>query len=356
MFTIDGKPVGLGHAPYVVAELSGNHNQNLERALDLVRAAHACGADAIKLQTYTADTITIDHDAPEFTVQGGLWAGRRLHELYQEAHTPWDWHKPLFDEARALGITIFSSPFDKTAVDFLEDLNAPAYKIASPELVDVPLIQYAAATGKPLIMSTGMASDDEIHEAVAAARDGGCKNLVLLHCTAAYPAQPKDMNLATIPAMRTKFGVPIGLSDHSLGTTVPIAAVALGAVLIEKHFTLSRAEGGVDSAFSLEPDELRALTIAARDASAALGEIVIGAIDAEASVLRNRRSLYVVRPVKRGQLLDEGNIRSIRPSGGLAPKHLARVLGQRAARDLEFGEPLDDTMFTDQALTRGDQT
>lgn len=342
--TIDGRGIGAGHPPYVIAELSGNHNGSLARSLQLLDAAKAAGADAVKLQTYRPDTITIDHHAPEFIVQGGLWDGRRLFELYEEAHTPWEWHAEIFAHAREIGITIFSSPFDPTAVDLLEDLGAPAYKIASPELIDLPLIRLVAGTGKPLIMSTGMATLPEIEEAVAAARDGGARELVVLHCTAAYPTPPEEANLATIPDLAARFGVVAGLSDHTLGTTVATAAVALGARVIEKHFTLDRGEGGVDSAFSLEPAELRRLVAEARVAAAALGAPAYAPTRSEASVLRNRRSLYVVAPVAKGDPLTPENVRSIRPGLGLKPRYLDHVLGRRATRDLAFGEPLAEDM------------
>lgn len=341
---IDGRPIGSAHPPYVVAEMSGNHNGDIRRALDLISAAAAAGADAVKIQTYTADTITLDHDGPGFRLEGGLWDGRRLHELYAEAHTPWDWHGPMFDHARSVGITLFSSPFDATAVDLLESLGAPAYKIASFELVDLPLIRRCAATGKPLVMSTGMASPQEIAEAVAAARGAGARDLVVLHCTSAYPAPMSSMNLATLPDMAGRFGVLPGLSDHTLGTAASVAAVALGAVFIEKHFTLSRAEGGVDSAFSLEPAELAELVSSCRGAWEALGQVAYGPGEAEAGNAGMRRSLYVSAPVRRGDAFTPSNVRSVRPGLGLAPKHLDVVLGRRATRDIPFGEPLDWSM------------
>lgn len=337
---IDGREIGDGSTPYIVAEMSGNHNNDLGRALAIVTAAKDAGADAVKLQTYRADTITIDHRSHEFIVKGGLWSGRHLFELYEEAHTPWEWHEPIFEHARRIGITVFSSPFDHTAVDFLEALGAPAYKIASPELIDLPLIRRVSRTGKPIIMSTGAATLEEIEEAVQAARDAGATDLIVLHCTAAYPAPPEEANLATIRALAERFNVVAGLSDHTLGTTVSTLAVGLGASFIEKHFTLARADGGVDSAFSLEPSELAALVSAARMAHAALGKPTFGPTPSEASVLRNRRSLYVVKPVAKGELLTLDNVRSIRPANGLKPKHLDSVIGHRAARDLMFGEPL----------------
>ncbi|MEM7615761.1 MAG: pseudaminic acid synthase [Pseudomonadota bacterium] len=342
---INGRAIGPGTPPYIIAEMSGNHNGDINRAFKLLEAAQRAGADAVKLQTYTADTITIDHHGPEFMVEGGLWDGRRLYELYQEAHTPWEWHKPLFDKARALGITVFSSPFDPTAVDFLESLEAPAYKIASPEVIDTPLIRYVAQTGKPMIMSTGMATLDEIGAAVDTARTAGCTQLVLLHCTAAYPAEPRDANLASIADLAARFGATVGLSDHTMGTVVPVTAIALGATVIEKHFTLARADGGVDSAFSLEPAELKELVDHARIAQSAIGAPAHAPIRAEQSVLKNRRSLYVVAPVGRGEVFTPLNVRSIRPANGLPPRLLDAVLGRTAARDIAFGEPLAREMI-----------
>ncbi|MFM8754130.1 MAG: pseudaminic acid synthase [Phenylobacterium sp.] len=341
---IDGRPIGPGHPPYVVAEMSGNPNGDIQRALDLISAAAGAGADAVKIQTYTADTITLDHDGPGFRISGGLWDGRRLHELYAEAHTPWDWHARMFDHARAEGITLFSSPFDATAVDLLERLGAPAYKIASFELVDLPLIRRCAATGKPLVMSTGMAAPEEIAEAVEAARGAGARDLVVLHCTSAYPAPMSSMNLATLPDMARRFGVLPGLSDHTLGTAASVAAVALGAVFIEKHFTLSRAEGGVDSAFSLEPAELAELVQSCRGAWEAMGRVAYGPGEAEAGNAGLRRSLYASAPVRKGEVFTASNVRSVRPGHGLAPKHLDTVIGRRATRDIPFGEPMDWSM------------
>ncbi len=341
---IDGREIGPGHPPYIVAEMSGNHNGEIGRAKALIDAAKAAGADAVKLQTYTADTITIDHDGPGFLVHGGLWDGRRLYELYQEAHTPWDWHAELFEHARKVGISIFSSPFDPTAVELLEGLGAPAYKIASFELIDIPLIEQCAATGKPLVMSTGLASPDEIAEAVAAARGAGSGGMILLHCTSAYPAPMSDMNLVTIPHLAQTHGVVVGLSDHTMGVAASVAAVSLGASFIEKHFTLSRAEGGVDSAFSLEPHELERLVKEARDAWEALGVLKHGELRSEDSSRDHRRSLYVVADVRKGELITGQNVRSIRPGLGLPPKYLPQVLGKRAAQDLARGTPLAETM------------
>lgn len=342
--TIAGRKIGPGHPPYIVAEMSGNHNGDIGRALALIDAAKAAGADAVKLQTYTADTITIDHDGPGFTVHGGLWDGRRLHELYDEAHTPWAWHQQLFDHAKTIGVTIFSSPFDATAVELLTALDAPAFKIASFELVDLPLIELCARTGKPLIMSTGLASPQEIAEAMAAARGAGATEIILLHCTSGYPAPPSDMNLLTLPHLAAEHGAVVGLSDHTMGVTVSVAAVALGACFIEKHFTLDRAEGGVDSDFSLEPPELARLVTECRDAWLALGSVRYDEVASEASNRDFRRSLYVVADVAEGEALTPENVRSIRPGFGLPPKHLPQVLGRKASRALKRGAPLDWTM------------
>jgi N-acetylneuraminate synthase len=343
--SIAGRRIGAGAPPYIVAEMSGNHNGDITRAFRILDAAKAAGADAVKIQTYRADTITIDHHGPEFMVKGGLWDGRRLFDLYQEAHTPWEWHEAIFAHARRIGITLFSSPFDPTAVDLLESLAAPAYKIASPELLDLPLIRRVVRTGKPVIMSTGMATLDEIGEAVDAARGAGAAEIVVLHCTAAYPAPPEEANLASIAEIRRRFQVVAGLSDHTLGIAVSAVAVALGADFIEKHFTLDRAEGGVDSAFSLEPAELAELVKAARVARVAVGEPAFVPTASEETVLKNRRSLYVVRPVRKGAVLTADDVRSIRPGNGMKPKYLDAVLGRRASRDLAYGEPLAPSMI-----------
>ena len=348
IINIDGRLIGSGHPPYIVAEMSGNHNHDLSRAIRIVDAAKAAGADAVKLQTYTADTITIDHDGDEFTVRGGLWDGRRLYDLYHEAHTPWEWHMPIFEHARKIGITVFSSPFDDTAVDLLESLNVQAYKIASPELIDLQLIRRVAKTGKPIIMSTGAANLEEIADAIRAAREAGATDLIVLHCTAAYPAPPEEANLASLKALAEQFDVAVGLSDHTLGTTVSAMAVGLGACLIEKHFTLSRADGGVDSTFSLEPSELEELVKTSRIARASVGVPTFGPTNSEANVLKNSRSLYVVKSVEKGARITSDNVRSIRPANGLAPKYLDAVLGRKALRNLNFGEPLNFDMLEDQ--------
>lgn len=325
----------------MIAELSANHNGDPEQALSLIAQAQKAGADAVKIQTYRADTITLDCDDDAFQIKGGLWDGRTLYSLYEEAHTPWEWHKPMFDHARELGITIFSSPFDPTAVDLLEDLNAPAYKIASFEAVDLPLIRYVASTGKPMIISTGMADAEEIAEAIDAARSGGCNELAILHCVSGYPAPAADYNLATIPDMIERFGLVTGLSDHTLDNTTAIASIAMGAAIVEKHFTLDRSGGGPDDSFSLEPDEFTELCANAKTAWAARGKIDYGKKSSEQGNTTFRRSLYVTAPIRAGDIITTDNVRSVRPGHGLAPKHLDAVLGKRAARDLRFGEPLN---------------
>ncbi len=342
---IAGRTIGPAEPPYVIAEMSGNHKGDLERACRLIDAAADAGADAVKLQTYTADTMTIAHDGPGFRIEGGLWHGRTLHDLYREAHTPWDWHPRLFEHGRRRGIAVFSSPFDATAIELLEQLDAPAYKIASFELVDLPLIRRAALTGKPLILSTGTAGLGEIEEAVLAARGAGAREILLLHCTSAYPAAPEEMHLRTIPHLARSFGVPVGLSDHTMGIAVPAAAVALGAVAIEKHFTLARADGGTDAAFSLEAHELAEMVRSCRVAWAALGQVHYGTTPGDAGGVLYRRSLYVVADVASGEPLTAENVRAIRPGHGLRPKHLDRVLGRRAVRALRRGEPLDWSMI-----------
>jgi N-acetylneuraminate synthase len=338
--TIDGRKIGPGEPPYIIAEMSGNHNGSLQRALALIDVAKKAGADAVKLQTYTADTITIDHDGPEFTIRGGLWDGRTLYELYQEAHTPWAWQEELFTRGREIGITVFSSPFDETAVDFLEGLDAPAYKIASFEIVDLPLIERCAHTGKPLIVSTGMANLCEIQEAVNTARGAGCEQLVLLHCVSGYPAPAEEYNLATIRHMAETFRVPAGISDHTLGTAVSVAAAALGACVVEKHLTLKRVDGGPDAAFSLEPEEMRQMAQACRTAFASVGKVSYARGVSEQQNVVFRRSLYATKFIEEGERFSRQNIRSIRPGFGLSPKHLTKILGRRAAAPIERGTAL----------------
>lgn len=341
-FQIQERLVGPEHPPFIIAEMSGNHNGSLEKALALVDAAADAGADALKIQTYTADTMTLDISEGEFFIEdpSSLWKGESLYSLYQKAHTPWDWHKPIFDRCREKGMIGFSSPFDATAVDFLQTLNVPAFKIASFEIVDIPLIRKVAATGKPMIISTGMSTEQEIAEAVQAARSANCGPLILLKCTSSYPADPKDSHLNTIPYLKEKFGVYTGLSDHTLGTAAAVASVALGAVAIEKHFTLSRAEGGVDSAFSLEPDELRRLVEETRLAHRALGSVRLGSTEGEAKSLVFRRSLYATTDIAAGEALSERNIRAIRPGMGLPPKHWDELLGKRAKTNIKRGTAL----------------
>ncbi|MES2330086.1 MAG: pseudaminic acid synthase [Bacteroidota bacterium] len=334
--------IGSGATPFIIAEMSGNHNQSLDRALAIVDAAAKTGAHALKLQTYTADTITLDVEENEFKIQdeNNLWNGKTLHKLYGEAYTPWEWHKPIMDRAKELGLICFSSPFDESAVDFLETLNVPAYKIASFENNHLPLIKKAAATGKPLIISTGMASLEELHDAVNTARDAGCKELVLLKCTSTYPALPINSNINTLPDMRKMFGCEIGLSDHTMGVGVSVAAVTLGAVVIEKHFTLSRADGGVDSAFSLEPAEMASLVIETERAWQSLGEIKYGPTKAEEGSLVFRRSLYISQDMKAGEIITAENMRCVRPAKGLAPKYYTELLGRKINTDVKKGTPL----------------
>lgn len=334
--------IGTGHRPFIIAEMSGNHNQSLDRALEIVDAAAATGVQALKIQTYTADTMTIDYDKDEFFIadKSSLWEGKSLYQLYEEAHTPWDWHKPIFDRARELGMVPFSTPFDDTAVNFLEDLDNAIYKIASFENTDIPLIRKVASTGKPMIISTGMATLQELEETVETAREAGCKDLVLLKCTSTYPASPENTNITTIADLRKRFGCHAGLSDHTMGTGVAVASVTFGATVIEKHFTLKRANGGVDSAFSMEPDEMKALVVETERAQQALGEIRYGPTEKEKASLLYRRSLYIVEDMKAGDTITETNIRAIRPGLGLPPKHYDELLGKRINKDVRRGTPV----------------
>lgn len=343
--TINGRAIGPGFPTYVIAEMSANHNHSLDEAIRLIRTAKQAGADAVKLQTYTPDTITIDCRNEYFQIkQGTIWEGKNLHDLYAEAYTPWEWHAQLFEAAHSVGLDCFSTPFDPTSVDFLETLSPPAYKIASFELVDIPLIEKVAATGRPMIISTGMATLEEIEEALDAARSGGCKNIALLKCNSGYPAPPEEMNLSTIPAMREAFGLPIGLSDHTLNLAVPVAAVALGACILEKHLTMSRSIPGPDSQFSLEPEEFRATVEAVRTAERAVGTPTYGPTEREVASRAFRKSLFVVEDIPAGELFTDKNVRPIRPGAGLAPKHLEAIRGKRAADDLKRGTPLDWNM------------
>lgn len=339
---IGKRSIGVDHVPFVIAEMSGNHNQSLERAIAIVDAAAAAGAHALKLQTYTADTITLDVSGGEFFIadEESIWKGNSLHALYQQAHTPWEWHAPIMARARELGMECFSSPFDESAVDFLEQLKVPAYKIASPEIIHLPLIRKVAVTGKPVIMSTGMATLSEIDEAVAAARGAGCEDLVLLKCTTTYPASPCDSNIVSIPHMRKMFGCEVGLSDHTMGVGTSVAAVAHGATVIEKHFTLSRADGGVDSSFSLEPQELRMLVEETERAWQSLGTVRYGPTDAEKNSLPYRRSIYIAQDLEAGDILTTKNLRCVRPGLGLAPKFYELLLGRAVGRKVAKGTPM----------------
>ncbi|QVL44601.1 MAG: pseudaminic acid synthase [Alcanivorax sp.] len=343
---IDGRCIGLDQPPYVIAELSANHNGKLETALKIVEEAKEAGADAVKLQTYRPDTITLDCDSEDFQVHGGPWDGRTLYDLYKEAHMPWEWHKPLFEYARKLGITIFSSPFDTTAVDLLEELGSPAYKIASFEAIDLPLIEYVARTGKPMIISTGMADAEEIQEAIDAARGAGCEQLAILHCVSGYPAPAEDYNLRTIPDMMQRFGLVTGLSDHTLDNTTAITSAALGASLIEKHFTLDRNGGGPDDSFSLEPADLAALCRDSKTAWQALGNVDYGRKSSEQGNVKFRRSLYFVKDLKAGDVITESCVRSVRPGYGLSPKYMNDIMGCTVNQDVSSMTPVTDDSVT----------
>jgi N-acetylneuraminate synthase len=347
MLKIANREIARHRAPFVIAEMSGNHNQSLARALEIVEAAAKSGAHGLKLQTYTPDTMTIDLDERDFHIDDpkSLWAGTSLYKLYGQAYTPWEWHKPIFERARALGLIPFSTPFDDTAVDFLKDLDVPCYKIASFENTDLPLIRKAAATGRPLIISTGMATAADLDETVRAAREAGCRDLVLLKCTSTYPATPENSNIRTIPHMRELFGCEVGLSDHTMGTGAAVAAVALGATVIEKHFTLRRADGGVDSTFSMEPGEMAQLVVETERAWQALGSISYGPLEAEKASIQFRRSLYVVRDMKAGDILTHDNVRAIRPGWGLPTKYLRDVLGRTVKQDVKRGTALHWNML-----------
>ena len=347
MLSIEGRGVGAGSAPLVIAEMSGNHNQSLERALEIVDAAAQSGAHALKIQTYTAETMTIDIREREFFIsdEKSLWKGESLFDLYKKAYTPWEWHEAIFDRAKKHKMLAFSTPFDRTAVDFLENLNVPCYKIASFENTDLPLIRYVAATGKPMIISTGMATFAELDETVDAARSAGCDDLVLLKCTSTYPSTPDDSNILTIPEMRSRYGCEIGISDHTMGIGVSVAAVALGATVIEKHFTLQRSDGGVDSAFSMEPQEMAQLVIETERAWQSMGKVQHGPTEKEKASLVFRRSLYVVADVKAGEKLTSVNVRAIRPGNGIAPKFYDEVIGKTAKRDIARGTPLSHDLI-----------
>ncbi len=339
---IQGRKIGAGYPPFVIAEMSGNHNQSLERALKIVEAAAKAGVDALKLQTYTADTMTLDINEGEFYIDDpkSLWYGHSLYQLYQQAYTPWEWHQPIFDRCKELGITGFSTPFDATAVDFLESLDVPCYKIASFENTDLPLIRKVASTGKPMFISTGMATVAELDETVQAIREAGCRDLVLLKCTSTYPATPENTNSLTIPHMRDLFDVEVGLSDHTKGIGVAVASIALGATVVEKHFTLSRADGGVDAAFSMEPEEMRQLAIETERAWQGLGKISYGATEAERESLQFRRSLYIAQDMKIGDIFTPENLRAVRPGYGLPPKYYDLLLGKSIKRDAKKGTPV----------------
>ena len=344
---IDNRLIGNDYSPFIIAEMSGNHNQSLERALEIVEAVAKTGAHALKLQTYTADTMTLDIKGGEFFIDdpNSIWQGESLYDLYKKAYTPWEWHQPIFDRCSELGIIGFSTPFDATAVDFLESLNVPCYKIASFENTDLPLIRKVAQTGKPMIISTGMATVAELDETVRTAREAGCQDLVLLKCTSTYPATPENSNILTIPHLRELFKVQVGLSDHTMGVGVAVASVALGATVIEKHFTLRRADGGVDSAFSMEPEEMAQLVVESERAWQALGKVQYGPLEVEKKSRLHRRSLYITQDIKAGEILTKENVQAIRPGLGLPPKFLETVLGKRVNTDVKYGTPLSWNLF-----------
>jgi len=344
--TINKRQIGAEFPPYVIAEMSANHNGDINNAYRIIDMAKSSGADAVKLQTYRPDTITMDMKTSEFMIEGGLWSGQSLYELYEKAFMPWEWHKPLFDYAKKVGITIFSSPFDNTAVDLLENLNAPAYKIASFEAIDLPLIKYVALTGKPMIISTGMANIEEIQEAIDAAKEGGCKSLAILHCVSGYPAPPEDYNLRTLVDMQTRFALPVGLSDHTIDNATAIASIALGTCIIEKHVTLDRNGGGADDSFSLESSELQALCKDAKTAWSALGRVDYGCKASEQGNVKFRRSLYFVKDIKAGEIITAEHVKSIRPGFGLAPKFLDQVVGKKVKQNVKRGHKVTMDMIT----------
>jgi len=337
---INNREINPVNPPYIIAEMSANHNGNINNAYKIIDMAKTAGADAVKLQTYKPDTITMDMRTPEFMIEGGLWDGQSLYELYESAFMPWEWHKPLFEYAQKIGITIFSSPFDNTAVDLLEDLNTPAYKIASFEAVDLPLIKYVAQTGKPMIISTGMADAEEIQEAIEAAREGGCKELAILHCVSGYPAPAEDYNLRTLVDMQQRFGLVTGLSDHTIDNTTAISSVALGVSIIEKHVTLDRNGGGPDDSFSLEEEGLKELCVGTKTAWESLGKVNYGMKSSEQGSVKFRRSIYAIKDIKKGEQLTKENVKSIRPGFGLAPKYLSKILSSKAMRDISRGTPI----------------
>ena len=349
-FTINGRAIGPNYSPYIIAEISANHNGEISKAFEIIQKAKACGADAVKIQTYTPDTITLDSNKPDFLIEEGLWAGLTLYDLYKSAFTPWEWHKDLFDYARKMQITLFSSPFDNTAVDLLEDLNVPAYKIASFEATDIPLIKYVASTKKPMVISTGMANEYEIQEAIDAARSGGCEDLAILHCVSGYPAPSHNYNLKTISNMIERFGCITGLSDHTLNNNTAIASVALGASIIEKHFTTDRSGGGPDDSFSMEPHDLVHLVESVREVYSAIGKVDFGLKSSEIGNIKFRRSLYYVRDLPRDHIVTSEDIRSVRPGYGVAPRYFEELLGKRVCRDIEMHQPVSFDDFYDLSL------